>query len=390
MADTHLCSGCDSTFSLRGYQSHLLQTKDPLYRAVFDGLKKSYETYQQLEKATSSSDETMEDTNDLDINMDRDLAEDNQNPDVLQLDDDGLHDDDSVLGDIGDMAAEETGWEQPQEGAPQDNAEEELADIHSAVDTSNLDEEKSDSDSDPQHNLDRYIIGDGYGVKPTVRICYTDKYPSSRAGQPLSRGESRDFVYSTSLGGGDNPWAPFLSKKDWEIARWAKLRGAGSTAFSDLLAIDGVSFSQLSFKSNYLLKFSLQLLKVCESLDLSFKNSKELNKIIDNKLPGRPQFKRREIVQSGEAVELYSRDIIECLRALWGDPEFSEDLILEPERLYADEDMTIRIFHDMNTGNWWWDTQVCHFNLYPSDYPHGLRFLIRKSFSRLLDVKTAL
>ena len=68
-------------------------------------------------------------------------------------------------------------------------------------------------------------------------------------------------------------------------------------------------------------------------------------------------------MQSGEAVELYSRDVIECLRALWGDPEFSEDLILEPERLYADEDMTIRIFHDMNTGNWWWDTQVCHFNL---------------------------
>lgn len=63
-------------------------------------------------------------------------------------------------------------------------------------------------------------------------------------------------------------------------------------------------------------------------------------------------------MQSGEAVELYSRDIIECIRALWGDPEFSEDLILEPERLYADEDMTIRIFHDMNTGNWWWNTQV--------------------------------
>ena len=99
-------------------------------------------------------------------------------------------------------------------------------------------------------------------------------------------------------------------------------------------------------------------LKVCDSLDLSYKNSKELNKIIDNKLPGRPQFKRREIVQNGEVVELFSGDIIECLRALWGDPKFSEDLILEPERLYADEDMTNRIFHDMNTGNWWWNTQV--------------------------------
>ena len=41
-----------------------------------------------------------------------------------------------------------------------------------------------------------------------------------------------------------------------------------------------------------------------------------------------------------------------------GDPDFSEDLILEPEQLYVDEDMMICIYHDMNTGKWWWDTQV--------------------------------
>lgn len=63
-------------------------------------------------------------------------------------------------------------------------------------------------------------------------------------------------------------------------------------------------------------------------------------------------------MQSGEVLEFYSCDIIECLRALWGDPNFAEDFILEPERLYADEDMTIHIYHDMNMGKWWWDTQV--------------------------------
>ncbi len=35
-------------------------------------------------------------------------------------------------------------------------------------------------------------------------------------------------------------YAPFASKLDWETARWAKLRGPGSTAFTDLLRIDGV------------------------------------------------------------------------------------------------------------------------------------------------------
>ncbi|KAJ4497310.1 hypothetical protein C8R41DRAFT_917648 [Lentinula lateritia] len=31
----------------------------------------------------------------------------------------------------------------------------------------------------------------------------------------------------------ENKWAPFASRMDWEIARWAKLRGTGSTAFSE-------------------------------------------------------------------------------------------------------------------------------------------------------------
>lgn len=38
-----------------------------------------------------------------------------------------------------------------------------------------------------------------------------------------------------------NPYAPFLSKLDWEVARWAKLRGPGSTALSELTGIEGVS-----------------------------------------------------------------------------------------------------------------------------------------------------
>ena len=73
------------------------------------------------------------------------------------------------------------------------------------------------------------------------------------------------------------------------------------------------------------------ILKVCEALNLSYRNSDELNKIINIKLPGCPQFKCHEIVQSGESVELFSQDIIECLHGLWGDPKFSEELILEPE-----------------------------------------------------------
>jgi hypothetical protein len=241
MSDTHICSGCDVTFSLRGYHSHLSQTQDPLCRTVLDKLKKSYEMYQLLEQAANSSDEAVEDldVNNFDNDMDLDSAIEDRN--LEDVSDDEEHDD-SELEDIG--AELETGWEPLRNGAPQEETGGDPVEVHSDIES--LDE-KSDSDkSSGQRNFDRYIIGDGYGVKPAVRILYSDKYPSSHAGKALSREESRDCGYSASLGGGDNPWAPFHSKKDWEIAQWAKLRGVGSTAFSELLAIDDVSFSRIA------------------------------------------------------------------------------------------------------------------------------------------------
>lgn len=38
-----------------------------------------------------------------------------------------------------------------------------------------------------------------------------------------------------------NPYVPFLSKLDWEVARWVKLRGPGSMAVTKLMGIEGVS-----------------------------------------------------------------------------------------------------------------------------------------------------
>lgn len=97
-----------------------------------------------------------------------------------------------------------------------------------------------------------------------------------------------------------------------------------------------------------------------EILGLSYKNSDELNKIIDTKLPSRPQFTRHEVTQGGESLEFYTRDALECIQTLWRDPDFEDDLILEPERQYADPDCSVRMYHDIHTGNWWWNTQVSH------------------------------
>jgi hypothetical protein len=54
--------------------------------------------------------------------------------------------------------------------------------------------------------------------------------------------------YASSLGTeeeGPSEWAPFSSRLEWEVACWAKLRGPGSTALSELLQINGVGFHDL-------------------------------------------------------------------------------------------------------------------------------------------------
>ena len=99
--------------------------------------------------------------------------------------------------------------------------------------------------------------------------------------------------------------------------------------------------------------------QVVEKLGLSFKNVGELNTIIDKKLPTScPRFKRHQVVIANQAYNLYFRDIIECIRALWRNPEFAPILIFSPERHYLDQDQTLRLYHDMHTGRWWWSTQV--------------------------------
>ena len=59
--------------------------------------------------------------------------------------------------------------------------------------------------------------------------------------QPVLAGYERYAECLRTEDNGPSEWSPFSSQLDWEVARWAKLRGPGSTALSELLQINGVS-----------------------------------------------------------------------------------------------------------------------------------------------------
>lgn len=54
--------------------------------------------------------------------------------------------------------------------------------------------------------------------------------------------ENLNVSYTRKVGSAENPFFPFSSKLEWEIARWSKMRGPTSTAFTELLKMEGVSF----------------------------------------------------------------------------------------------------------------------------------------------------
>lgn len=112
------------------------------------------------------------------------------------------------------------------------------------------------------------------------------------------------------------------------------------------------------------LSLNISQFQVSERLGLSFKNSKELNNIIDNNLPGCPRFERHEVLVGNEVCEVYFRDVIACIKALFGDPDFAPYLVFAPEKHYVDESKTMRMYHDMHTGKWWWSTQVSCLNVH--------------------------
>ncbi|KAJ7134203.1 hypothetical protein C8R44DRAFT_729689 [Mycena epipterygia] len=159
----------------------------------------------------------------------------------------------------------------------------------------------------PPSRETRTIAEDRFHQQPII-----EKFPGARAGEIISteRAHSAEEKYCAVLGDLLNPYAPFTSKMDWEVTRWAKICGSGSTAFTDLLKINGVR----------------------DELGISYGTSAQLNKVMDKDLPGRPQFMRSEVIVGGESLDMYSRDIIACVRALFGDTDFAPYLFVSTQK----------------------------------------------------------
>ncbi|KAK7041206.1 hypothetical protein R3P38DRAFT_3309998 [Favolaschia claudopus] len=330
-----VCEGCGKEFKRKGYTLHLTRTQNPPCLVIAERERKrgllgqaSADDFGGLENLSLPIGQFAGDLFGDYGPSDFDFIDDGAGEQPMEEEDSGEDGEEEEVDDDEELDAQER------------------ADLSPAAnEDTDMPHEDPPSTPAPAREI-RKAAEDRFHHTPIV-----EKFPGGKAGKPIANNQDRssERVYDSTLKGrmSTNPYAPFTSKMDWEVAKWAKLRGAGSTAFSDLLDIDG-----------FCLDIFFHICHVRDSLNLSYANSLQLNKIIDEKLPGRPKFVRSEVVVNGEVFHLYSRDILECVRALWGDSEFAPYLFVAPERHYIDKDKTIHMYHNMHTGKWWWDTQV--------------------------------
>ncbi|VDC01268.1 unnamed protein product [Peniophora sp. CBMAI 1063] len=166
------------------------------------------------------------------------------------------------------------------------------------------------------------------------------------AEEPVNPGDvhSTPFAdYESALpeGAHENPYHPFATKLDWDLAAWAKTHSIGSNALTDMLKIEGV----------------------VERLDLQYRNTHELNKILDNELPRRPDFMRHTYRLGGETLEMYARDALDVLKDLYARPDFASSMVFAPVKHFVVVDtehgrVEERAYSDMHSARWWWRMQT--------------------------------
>ena len=321
------CAGCNQDFTVSGYTSHIHRTTRVPCRAIH---------HNELANLALDDDDDNDD-DDEDLSFVGDLLDSDAERQGFARD---------LFGDYDDI---DVGWPDDEELPEEDDNG--YDDDEEEEESSSSEEDDADSDAD-EGNDDIVALS----LPPPTNEQYDIvDFPGKDAAMPNATASEPNYnVYRQQLSS-NNRYAPFVSRFDWEIARWAKLRGPSSSAFTELLQIEGVS--GISDNDVGFINVFLQLVEV---LGLSYKNTRELNKLIDKGLPRRPHFHRHDLQIGTETATMYSRDVLPCIEALYGNPEFAAHLIFKPERHFRRSGgERVRVFHDMHTGNWWWEIQVC-------------------------------
>jgi hypothetical protein len=251
-----ICPGCGEAFKRSGLASHLRQSKNPQCRSPADACQQSGHDL--------GTQEILDDIPPIHVSgpavMD---AHENEPQEQFQL---GVDPAGDVFGDYADydfgIDAEEgqdmdepsTDEDEP-DGLAETQEEEEVAqyDALLAEEEHRLEPERpSQSPGVADQESDRDLLNPHVPLRlrggfeaPLSNHPEIMEFSTGNAGAVYKRNHrhgNQGYRQSRAVSPADNPnpYGPFSSKLDWEIAHWAKMRGPGSNALTELLSIEGV------------------------------------------------------------------------------------------------------------------------------------------------------
>lgn len=242
-----LC-GCGASFKRSGLKTHQQRSNDPLCLSPeANTSKNSAKTPKSTSNTTDTSDPAIPlEPNapptpavdcDMEVDPIGDYFGDYSEYSLAEL---GLDEDEGILNDLvaADDDEEVEAFEEILEGQHGHPLEPERHN-KSYLGDHNNDNDNNDSLTQAETGSAMRLRGgaeSGLGKKPHVV-----KFTKGKAGTVYSKdGVDLNTEYTNKIGVSDNPYRPFSSKIEWEIARWAKTRGPSSTAFTELMNIEGV------------------------------------------------------------------------------------------------------------------------------------------------------
>src|SRR5258706_1240879 len=168
------------------------------------------------------------------------------------------------------------------------------------------------------------------------------KYPPNcQAGFPL-----RPYPFTSQRSSDWNPLYPFQSANDYKLARFFSAAKVPKTRmdefFKDGLA-NTLTVSKLSIPSS-----------------ISFCSGYTMYKCTHGLIEDPPWKSRKVDFILRKQTEFYYRDLLACIRYLLRQKAYRDHLVWAPTR----EQNTAgeRIYSELHTAEWWWDTQVIYLS----------------------------
>ncbi|KAG1876864.1 hypothetical protein C8R48DRAFT_745419 [Suillus tomentosus] len=156
--------------------------------------------------------------------------------------------------------------------------------------------------------------------------------------------KEKDEYQKYKEGEGENEWAPFFVREEWELAEWL-IKSLRQTQTEEFLKLPITkNRTQPSFHNNQSF-----LQKVDELLHGASWSCKKVG-IQGNRTDetGQPMCKD---------IELWMCNPVECIKDLIGNPLFKDHMVYAPTRAYTDPAGHHWIINDMWTTDWWGNKQ---------------------------------